>query len=124
MTGFTIGMIAAALWLGVAVSIWFFVRSSPGEPARSVRSFRVARRRLSAIDTPPATPIEPEPEPEPAPTEEIEEIERVIESVTSEAPIRPAPRKPTNRPPHRPRGPRKMGRLTYVLVDEMGRPEL
>lgn len=53
---------------------------------------------------------------------EIAEIDAIISSITDESPRRKRHRVDPNKPP--PRGPRKIGRVTYVLVDDEGRPEI
>lgn len=143
MTPFFIGMMAAGLWLAIMAILVYSRRSHPGAPSKSVESFANARRSLEA----PAPGEEPAPVPPAEPdgrartldldrfdvpasiseiaaagaeeaNEEVEEVEKLLASVT--APRKP--RKPRNAPP-RPAGPRKAGRQTYIVVDELGRPE-
>lgn len=135
MTAFTVGMISAVLWAGVVVALWLLHRSSPGHPFRSIRGFRRARRTLHPVAAGPYfadAPAPPDPEPAPAAespaldaTREIEELTRVLDSITAEVPERPVVLPPPARRPRPPRrGPRKIGRFTYVLVDDQGRPSL
>ena len=187
MTGFTIGWIAAAIWLLVAIGLWYLHTHTPRHPFRSIGQFRKARRKLA----------EPIPEPDPsirlvapsAPTAsaapdqaaviqfdaeedvtpdqdeelvirsndfpvsdeqlalfrpsdpaqgvrltqdepELDEINEVIESVTSEErPRRKSSRQRTQADTRKRRTAaadkpiRKIGRLTYVVVDEEGKPQ-
>ncbi len=183
MTGFTIGLIAAAIWILVAVGLWYLHRHTPRHPFRSIGDFRRARRKLAepiaepdptirlvppseyegqsvtqvlqgpgvipsddAVDEgqPRDYPVpeeqlalfRPNPRREPPTQErpkdepELDEINEVIESVTSEERPRPkssrggrktdASRKRTaavDRPI------RKIGRFTYVVVDDEGKPQ-
>lgn len=149
MTGFAIGMLAAALWFGVMVAVWYLFKTAPGHPFRSIAKFRWVGRSIgqqiapSSSDQPEAiemplsgkppteamdvidlTDFQPvadehvEADPEPIDlTSETLEIEELLGAVTAET----KPRKP--RPPRaQARGPVKVGRTTYVLVDDEGRP--
>ncbi len=152
MTGFYIGMLAFALWVGVMIGIYRTVKANPGHPFWSMARFKNARRSIAPL-TPPVSlePLElsvPEAAPieridsidldfdrlapvlSPPPDndllvlrgpeeEEFQEMEAMLSSIS-------APKKPrAPRPPRkRATGPVRSGRLTYVLVDDEGRPEL
>ncbi|HVF12740.1 MAG TPA: hypothetical protein VNA87_06605 [Actinomycetota bacterium] len=161
MTGFFIGMLAFALWVGVMIGIYRSVKANPGHPFWSMALFKNARRSIAPTLTP---PVSPEPlelsVPEAGPIEpavpveldfdrvapvlsppldddlivlrgaeeerlqaeefqELEELEAMLSSISQ--PTKPrAPRSPRKRAT----GPVRSGRLTYVLVDDEGRPEL
>ena len=178
MTGFAIGLSAAALWVIVLVGVVLLIRGSSGTPQRSIRKFKGDRlaiktaggvggvaaplgtepRAPEAANPPksnggvggvaaPASPvvfqaIPPYAEAEP-PTftavrlnsdglivtedvdasEEVQEIEALVGSVTDpRAVAKAAAAAPRRTQPTA--GPRKSGRITYVLVDEEGRPQL
>lgn len=153
MTGFYIGMLAFALWVGVMIGIYRAVKANPGHPFWSMARFKNARRSIAPALTPPVSqePLElsiPEADPiegpdsieldldrvppvlSPPPSddlivlqepkeEEFQEMEAMLSSIS--APKKPrAPRSPRKRAT----GPVRSGRITYVLVDEEGRPEL
>lgn len=149
MTGFAIGLSAVGLWMVVLVGIVWLVRSSSGPPHRSIRRFKGDR---IAIETARAAVLServaaPEPQVETEPhigvemqletftavrlnseglvvtqdvdvTEEVQEIEALVGSVTGSREAA----KPSAARRARPSGPRKKGRITYVLVDEEGSP--
>ena len=186
MTGFTIGWIAAAIWLLVAVGLWYLHNHTPRHPFKSIGQFRKARRKLAEpiaepdtsvrLVTPSATALTPPDQADeiqldgetnapseqddelvtgsndfpvsdeqlaffrpstpaqsarPTPNEpELDEINEVIESVTSEErPRRKATRQRTQTDTRKRRTAaadkpiRKIGRLTYVVVDEEGKPQ-
>lgn len=183
-------MIAAAVWVGAAVGLWFFLKRSPKHPFRSIREFRRAGRKLAepiayepdpsiriveASGVEPSAIEEPSAMQEPSVTEEpsaikatsamdidisvdqlelfrprplsqpngqdefvreetseadaeLEEINHVIESVTSEKAPRPKRNRQTGAPARKRtaamnKPARKIGKLTYVVVDEEGKPE-
>ncbi len=181
MTGFTIGLIAAAIWVSVALGLWYLYRHTPRHPFRSIGDFRRVRRKLAEpiaepdpavrLVAPPeyaersvnqveesastpsgddevmaeerkdypvpddqlslfrpqrATPTEEQPSDE----TELHEINEVIESVTSaERPRRKTTAGRTQSNTARKRTAaadkpiRKIGRFTYVTVDEEGKPQ-
>ncbi len=185
MTGFTIGWIAAAIWLLVAVGLWYLHNHTPRHPFKSIGQFRKARRKLAepiaepdssvrlVAPSPPTAstpdqgaeiqldgennvpseqdelvnasnhfpvadeqlalfrPSTPAQAARPAPDEpELDEINEVIESVTSEErPRRKSTRHPAQTDARKRRTAaadkpiRKIGRLTYVVVDEEGKPQ-
>ncbi|MBW3589009.1 MAG: hypothetical protein KY429_06295 [Actinobacteria bacterium] len=187
MTGFTIGWIAAAIWLLVAVGLWYLHNHTPRHPFKSIGQFRKARRKLAEPIAAPHTsirlvapsaptastapdqaaeiqldgennvpseqdeelvtrsndfpvsdeqlalfrPSTPAQGARPTPDEpELDEINEVIESVTSEErPRRKSTRQRTQTDTRKRRTAaadkpiRKIGRLTYVVVDEEGKPQ-
>lgn len=187
MTGFTIGWIAAAIWLLVAVGLWYLHNHTPRHPFKSIGQFRKARRKLaepivqpdsSVRLVPPSAPAASSPSDQAAeiqldgennvlseqneelingsndfpvsdeqlalfrpstPTQsarltpdepELAEINEVIESVTSEErPRRKSTRQGAETDTRKRRTAaadkpiRKIGRLTYVVVDEEGKPQ-
>lgn len=124
MTAFTVGMIAAILWVGVVIALWLVRRNSPGPPFRSIGRFRVARRRLAPLSAVPETV----PEPRQEDAEESSWSSEPVSEVAAEALVAASSDAlPTGADPpakERKRGPRRTGRFTYFVVDEMGRPEL
>lgn len=154
MTAFYIGMLAFALWVGVMVGIYRAVKANPGHPFWSMARFKNARRSIAPALSPPVSQEALElsiPEAPPAQIpdlidldidrvspvltpppgsdlsvlrgpeqeEEFQELEAMLSSIS--APKKPrAPRSPRKRAT----GPVRSGRLTYVLVDDEGRPEL
>ena len=189
MTGFTIGWIAAAIWLLVAVGLWYLHNHTPRHPFKSIGQFRKARRKLAepiaepdssvrlvapsapttstapnqaaeiqlhpenqvpseqddelvnrSNDFPvsdeqlalfrPSTPAQGAPLTPDEPEPELDEINDVIESVTSEERPRRKPTRQRTQTDTRKRRTaaadkpiRKIGRLTYVVVDEEGKPQ-
>ena len=187
MTGFTIGWIAAAIWLLVAVGLWYLHNHTPRHPFKSIGQFRKARRKLAepiaepdpsvrlvapsapTASAPPDQAAEIQPDGEnnvltdqdneledrsndfPVSDEqlalfrpstpargvrltqvepELDEINEVIESVTSEErPRRKSTRQRAQADTRKRRTAaadkpiRKIGRLTYVVVDEEGKPQ-
>lgn len=154
MIGFFIGMLAFALWVGVMIGIYRMVKANPGHPFWSMARFKNARRSIAPALTPPVShePLElsvPEAGPiertdpvelefdrvapvlsppldddlimlrDPEEEEEFQEMEAMLSSI-SQPTKRRAPRAPRKRAT----GPVRSGRLTYVLVDDEGRPEL
>ncbi|HEX2259365.1 MAG TPA: hypothetical protein VHJ40_06440 [Actinomycetota bacterium] len=51
MTGFTLGMVAGALWLLFFVALGLTAHNSPGHPFRSIRKFRSTRRSLVEVSS-------------------------------------------------------------------------
>lgn len=177
MTGFTIGWIAAAIWLLVAVGLWYLHNHTPRHPFKSIGQFRKARRKLAEPIAEPDTsvrlvapsaptastapdqaaeiqledesnvhsehfpvsdeqlalfrPSTPAQGAQPKPDEpELDEINEVIESVTSEERPRSKSTRQRAQTDTRKRRTaaadkpiRKIGRLTYVVVDEEGKPQ-
>lgn len=179
VTRFVIGMLAGGLWIAATIVVIALARNAPARPSKSIRTFRLARRKLAPVglgsrrrlggvtglvpegpsefaapprpwrsdhrlDTVEVFPIISETEvsegregPAGDLTDvpisrtldpELAEVAALVESISDEsrAVRRPSHRiihRPQSKPPHK-SGTRKVGRLTYVLVDEEGRPEL
>ena len=103
MTRFLVGVLAAILWTGTLIGLFIIFRSSPKHPFRSIKEFRLARRRLSRPSGPLVEVVDeadlleppvfvdqrrrPSP-PEPQPVVPIEEFEPAFqEDLEPEEPI-------------------------------------
>ncbi len=151
MTGFAIGLSAVALWVIVLVGVVLLIRGSAGTPQRSIRRFkgdRLAIKTAGGVEAPIGSAvfqtIPPQATSEAEPptftavrlnsdglivtedvdaSEEVQEIEALVGSVTDPRAVAKSAG-PAQRRVRPTVGPRKSGRITYVLVDEEGRPQI
>ena len=148
MTGFAFGMLAALLWIAVVLGVGYLMRSSPGHPFRTIRNFRVAGTRLAkntsatapADEQQVAQPLDDQEPKEPGPFDHVQaadldwavpepppELSREVLALVGLAPteeLEAAKGTVRENPPSMKKGPRRLGRIEYVIVDEDGRPEI